>query len=34
MENKGMVQDAGTAGEKQKGEAYSYGDQELIRQLV
>ena len=34
MENKGMVQDAGTAGEKQKGEAYSCGEQELIRQLV
>lgn len=34
MENRGMVQDAGKAGEKQKGEAYSYGDQELIRQLV
>lgn len=34
METKGMAQDAGAIGEKQKGESYSYGDQELIRQLV
>ena len=34
MENRGMPHDAGKAGEKQKGEAYSYGDQGLIRQLV
>ena len=34
MERKGMIQDAGAVGEKRKGEVYSYGDQELIRQLV
>ena len=30
MENKRMMQDTGKAGDKQKGEAYSYGDQEQI----
>lgn len=34
MDDKGRVHDAGAAEGKQKGEAYSYGDQELIRQLV
>lgn len=34
MDDKGRVHDAGASEEKQKGEAYFYGDQELIRQLV